>query len=42
MAEMDAVEIADRQGARRALRGRGRVAVDAQRWFHDREFTILG
>ena len=38
---MDAVEIADGQGAGRALSGRGQGSVDAQRRFHGREFTIL-
>jgi len=38
---MDAVEIADRQRARSAPVGRGQGSVDTQRWFHEREFTIL-
>ncbi|KAG1081873.1 hypothetical protein G6F40_015335 [Rhizopus arrhizus] len=38
---MDAVEIADRQRARGAPVGRRQGSGDAQRWFHEREFTIL-
>ncbi|MNL09941.1 hypothetical protein D3C87_1307200 [compost metagenome] len=41
MPAMDAVEIADRQRARSAPVGRRQGSVDTQRWFHEREFTIL-
>src|SRR5690606_12843969 len=42
VAPVHAVEIADGKRARRAPWKRGKVAVDAQRRFHEREFTISG